>query len=1458
VGWEAIVHPDDREKMSKYFSEEVVGQGKSFDMEYRILRISDQVERWVHGRGKLETDPNGNPVKMHGAIQDITDRKRHEHELEGEALLAQALSEKFELQPLLEQLLIAACHAIQTGEKGTLALMTDDNHLEVRAANGYQHSKLQGFAYSISWGFGGRAIRQRRPILIENIELDAALRADTNASNVDEIRGLRSAIAVPLLIHETAIGVLSLESSRPGAFNENDLRLLVNFATSAALIIERARLFDETRRHATESATLLQTSLALTDLDLESTLQTIGTHASALFETDACRIFLTDEAEEDTLRCVLALGENQSALIGLKVRLGQGVTGDVAAKGQAEIVNNMGKDPRAMQIPGTPEEEESIMFAPLKSGEQVIGVMSVKRLGLHRPFTPSDLELLKAFASMSASAVSNARLFEETRQRLSELTTIHQTAQRLTQLHTPDMLAQEIVNILEETLHYEHGAVMLISRDGKRLEPFALSDQAYGVNVREQDKASTEGLSIQMGRGITGWVAEHGQSVRLGDASHDPRYLAAREGIQSELCVPLRIGERVIGIVNVESRRPNSYSESDQRVLETIAAQFAISINNADLFEGTRQQVTELEMLYESGMELSQTLSPKEIGERVIELLEQKMGWRHVTVRLHHPQDDTFELLAFNQPGLDSDAERREVGRNFSALVPGPGKGLSGWAFQNSQNVRCGNVQDDPRYVDTNPNLKSGLYVPIRSGQKVIGVLSIESEQPNAFSEADERLAATLSNQAASALENARLFEEVRQRVAKLETINRVSIALRAITNHKAILAIVLEEILKALNLTVGSIRIWHPETHDLRQEAARGWTAELGQESIKAGEGIVGKVFESGETYISREFHNDPLTLPRTRHKMPKNWGGVCTSIRSSEEPLGVLLIAAPSSREFNKEEVRLLNTLAEMTGAALHRMNLLNETIRRAREFESLYETSRVISAEADLNSLLEIIVKSAIEMLGATGGGMYLYDVADQEVEVVVAAHISVPLGARLKLGEGLAGRVAQTREPMRIEDYATWEGRSLKFEGLPIRAALEVPILYGGELIGVLVAEETGDSTRKFSEADERLLTLFASQAAGAIKSARLHDETIHRLKQLQALRVIDRAIAGSLDKRVTLNILVDQIISQLDADAADVLLLNPYLQTLQFAAGHGFRTRLNDSTELHMGASFAGRAVLERHIQRVQDTATASRNPDFYQFWNHEGFSSYHAVPLIAKGQVIGVIEVFHRAAFQPDLEWINFLETLADQTAIALDNAQMFENVQNVNMELSLAYEATIEGWSRAMDLRDEETEGHTQRVAEMAVTLARVMGFDGEELLHVRRGALLHDIGKIGVPDHILHKKDDLTEEEWQIMRQHPKFAYEMLLPISYLRQSLDIPYKHHERWDGSGYPQGLAGDHIPLSARIFAVVDVYDALTSDRPYRNAWTHEQTIQYIREHSGKHFDPFVVEKFIDVFGEKNT
>ena len=185
-----------------------------------------------------------------------------------------------------------------------------------------------------------------------------------------------------------------------------------------------------------------------------------------------------------------------------------------------------------------------------------------------------------------------------------------------------------------------------------------------------------------------------------------------------------------------------------------------------------------------------------------------------------------------------------------------------------------------------------------------------------------------------------------------------------------------------------------------------------------------------------------------------------------------------------------------------------------------------------------------------------------------------------------------------------------------------------------------------------------------------------------------------------------------------------------------------------------------------------------------------------------------------------------------------------------LNYELSQAYDGTIEGWSRALDLRDHETEGHSKRVTEMTVTLAEAFGMSEEELVQVRRGALLHDIGKMGVPDAILLKPGPLTEEEWVIMRRHPVYAHEMLSEVAFVRPALEIPFCHHEKWDGTGYPSGLAGEDIPLAARLFSVVDVWDALRSDRPYRRAWPIGKTREHIASLAGTHFDPRIVEVFL--------
>src|SRR5579884_3708486 len=328
-----------------------------------------------------------------------------------------------------------------------------------------------------------------------------------------------------------------------------------------------------------------------------------------------------------------------------------------------------------------------------------------------------------------------------------------------------------------------------------------------------------------------------------------------------------------------------------------------------------------------------------------------------------------------------------------------------------------------------------------------------------------------------------------------------------------------------------------------------------------------------------------------------------------------------------------------------------------------------------------------------------------------------------------------------------------------------------------------------------------------------------------LRQLQALRDIDMAITGSVDLRVTLAILLEKVTAELDVDAALVLLLDPGTGLLACASARGCRTASFAQCAVRVGEGHAGRAALERRlvvVPRLADSPDVSARMALY---GQEGFVGCCAVPLVAKGQVQGVLEVFSRRELAAGPKWLQFLEALAGQAAIAVDNARLLEELRRSHEEVLQAYDATLEGWCRALDLRERD-------------------------LVHMRRGALLHDIGKMAIPDSILLKPGPLTPEEWAVMRLHPVYAHELLSPIPYLRPALEIPYGHHERWDGTGYPRGLKGEEIPLPARIFAVVDVWDALRSDRPYRAAWSREDARAYIAREAGRQFDPAVVEVFL--------
>ena len=532
-------------------------------------------------------------------------------------------------------------------------------------------------------------------------------------------------------------------------------------------------------------------------------------------------------------------------------------------------------------------------------------------------------------------------------------------------------------------------------------------------------------------------------------------------------------------------------------------------------------------------------------------------------------------------------------------------------------------------------------------------------------------------------------------------------------------------------------------------------------------------------------------------------------------------------------------------------------DEMRRQSNRTETLLKAASLLNANMELKTIYHTICEEICTALHVPLSFFLRYDRISQVFHLVD--------------GSGLASDLALTKEILSRESFDEVM-QSVGKAGIVTALTLEPnPPAYAeliqkheikklayavierkGLTLGILVAGAGED----FNNPNDTITLLagLADQTASAVTNAMLIKETQERLLRIQALRNIDLAITGSLDLRVTFQVVLDEVTKMLKTDAAAILRLDPYTGTLKYEQTRGFQNKDIDRISIPLDVGHAGRTAFNRKSVHIHDLRDSRQDLMLTPFIIDEGFVDYYAVPLIAKGTILGVLEVFHRETLDSSGEWLAFLETLAGQAAIAVDNAELFTKLERANVDLLRAYDATIEGWAHALDLKDEETEEHSRRVTELTMRIARKLRIKEAELAHVRRGALLHDIGKMGIPDSILLKPGKLTDEEWEFMRKHPVFAFEMLSPIDYLRPALDIPYCHHEKWDGSGYPRGLKGEQIPLAARIFAIVDVYDALTSDRPYRKAWSKEKTLEHIREQSGKHFDPHVLDVFVKEIG----
>lgn len=672
------------------------------------------------------------------------------------------------------------------------------------------------------------------------------------------------------------------------------------------------------------------------------------------------------------------------------------------------------------------------------------------------------------------------------------------------------------------------------------------------------------------------------------------------------------------------------------------------------------------EVLRESAMELTHYVDLNNLFEKIFTSLYKLIQFDSASIEL--VSGDIAEIVA------GKNIPKGMIGKQYQ-ISPKKWGGL-----ESLREVKIiPDVHKDARFTlfEETKHIRSWMGIPLMVQEELIGFLNLDSRTPNYFNYENAALAQTFANQAAIAIENTKLYTETRQRLHELETVSRVSSALRAAQDTNEMFPILLNEIKSIIQTEAATIFLFDKEKNALTVRATSGWLANLPKSDFGPNEGVIGTVFVKGVVHISPELTSDPLAHPQNAKFFSKGLGGVAVPIRTANEIIGVIIVGIQRPRQIDDGYVRLLTTIAEIAGNAIYRSNLF----------------------------------------------------------------------------------------------------------------------------------------------------------------------DKNEEQIRRLTTLREIDTAITSSLDLRITLNIILDHLITKMNVSAASFLIFNPDSQMLDTLVSRGFQNQDMHQRSLHVGEGFVTQILLNRkpiYVKALNDEI---------QKITGETFSSYYALPLLSKGTTRGVLETYFKEPLTLSADWTDFVHTLAGQATIAIDNSQLFENLQRSNQELSLAYDTTLEGWGKALELRDKETQGHTQRVTTLSVELAQRVGIPESQLTHIRRGALLHDIGKMGVSDNILRKPSALTEAEMKEMKKHPQYAYELLYPIPYLRPAVDIPYCHHEWWDGSGYPRGLKGNEIPLAARIFAVVDVWDALLSNRPYRQAWNQKDVMKYILGLSGKQFDPRVVDEF---------
>lgn len=900
--------------------------------------------------------------------------------------------------------------------------------------------------------------------------------------------------------------------------------------------------------------------------------------------------------------------------------------------------------------------------------------------------------------------------------------------------------------------------------------------------------------------------------------------------VSAVLLLPLVTQGKIGGIVELQDTREDRvFGEHEVYLAQTLCHQAAIAIENARLFQATRRQLDELTLLQHVSGVVTEATSEDELIERTTQLIRSGLF------------PDNFGILLLTRSGeelhLHSSYEATDEIKSQRVRL---GEGVTGRVAASGQPMRVPDIREQQGYLGYDHETRSELAVPMKIGNRVIGVVNAESHQPNHFTEADERVLLTIAGQLASGIVRLRKEAAERQRSRQLAFLNELTAEMSGVLDRRRLFEIIVERLNHQMDYYSTEIYALDDEGKQIMLQAAAGaykGLAAAGGYQQNATDGLLGLAARTGEIVVANNVsqHSEHMEIEgmetvRSQLVIPvKIYKKVVLLLNMSCENLGA----------FDETEVSALSTLADQISISLESINLFDATRRQLQELTVLHAIANAAVTSRSEDELLE----RTTEIIGATiYPDKFGFLMLDDEAQVLRPHHSyrGINDAARemeVPLNTGIAGTVAATKKPWRVPDVRK-EPKYLDVNPAML-SELCVPIQGSTDTYGVINTES--GQLDHFTDADMRLLSTIAGQIGNAIERLRLFESERVQRQEAETLREVAEILGATTDSSTVLSLILEQLKRLVPFDSASIQFVSEGHLILRAAAGAlppdviGFKLPINQDKLAHP-ILYEKKTVLHGDI---------TGHPGWLNAPGTEHIKSWIGAPLIVRGECIGVLTVDGYTINQFTRQEADLVATFAIHAGIAMENTRLIEEVQD-------AFVQTVTALANAIDARDSYTSGHSQRLADLATQTGKLLGCGSEELERIHWAALLHDIGKIGVPDSILRKPGELTSEEERIMRQHPEIGARIVQPVAKLSSVAPIIRAHQEHYDGTGYPDNLRGANIPQIARIISVADAYVAMTDERIYRPAMTHEEAIEELARCSGSQFDPAVVKAFLKV------